>query len=124
MNEYDTVLRIDEVAPDGRLSGTITTQAGWGADKAQPMTGWYFRHGDGGIIAFSAKWNGCDSVTSWIGRINKATGGFQAQWSLAGAAAPAGIGVVVGSNLFAPPESVKKPDKQKPRQKKRRRRRR
>lgn len=87
------------------------------------MTGWYVRRGKSGVIAFSVKRNGCDSGTSWIGRINKATGGFLVRWSLAGTAAPAGSGVIVGSNLFAPRETAKNPEKQKSKKKRRRRRR-
>lgn len=130
VNEYGTVLRIDDVASNGRLSGTVTTRAGWGAGEAQPMTGWYFRHG--GAITFSVYWDGCESLTAWMGRINTATGGFQAMWYVAGAAVPPGSGVVAGSNLFTPRESAAPPDfakpekktKRKPKKKRRKRQRR
>jgi hypothetical protein len=98
--EDGTVLAIKELAPNGQLTGTVTTQAGCGAKKAQPMTGWYYADGAGGALAFSVNWETCKSVTTWSAQYNNATGSFRALWHLAIASAPVWNGIVAGSHFF------------------------
>lgn len=45
VNDDGTVLAITAVGANGQLTGTVTTQSGCGAKKAQPMTGWYYAAG-------------------------------------------------------------------------------
>lgn len=98
--EDGTVLTIKELGPNGQLSGTVTTQAGCGAKKAQPMTGWYYADGAGGALAFSVTWETCKSVTTWSAQYSNATGSFRALWHLATASAPVWNGIVAGSHFF------------------------
>lgn len=107
VNEDGTVLAITALAPNGLLTGTVTTQAGCGAKKPQPMTGWYYGVGAGGALTFSVNWEGCSSVTTWAGQYSNATGSFRALWHLAGASAPVWNGIVSGAHTFVAQPSKK-----------------
>lgn len=100
VNEDGSVLAITGLAPNGLLTGTITTQAGCGAKKAHPLTGWYFPSGAGGALTLSANWEGCGSVTTWSAQYSNATGSFRALWHLTVASAPVWNGIVAGANTF------------------------
>jgi len=100
VNEDGTVLAITAVGANGQLTGTVTTQSGCGAKKAQPMTGWYYPAGAGGALAFTANWEGCNSVTSWTAQYSNATGAFRALWHLAIASGPVWNGIVAGAHTF------------------------
>ncbi|HWK96143.1 MAG TPA: avidin/streptavidin family protein [Pseudolabrys sp.] len=102
VNEDGTVLAITAVGANGQLTGTVTTQSGCGAKKAQPMTGWYYGAGAGGALAFTANWEGCNSVTSWTAQYSNATGAFRALWHLAIASGPVWNGIVAGAHTFVP----------------------
>jgi len=102
VNEDGSVLTISAVAPNGQLTGTLTTQTGCGAKKAHPLTGWYFAAGAGGALTFAVNWEGCNSVTSWSAQYSNATGSFRALWLLAVASVPVWNGVVAGSQTFVP----------------------
>lgn len=97
-----TVLAITAVAPNGQLTGTVTTPAGCDAKKPQPMTGWYVPAGAGGALAFSVNWEGCNSVTTWSAQYSNATGTFRALWHLAIASGPVWNGIVAGAHFFVP----------------------
>ena len=98
--EDGTVLAITAVAPNGQLTGTVTTQAGCDAKKPQPMTGWFYADGAGGALAFSVNWENCKSVTTWSAQYSSATGSFRALWHLAIASAPVWNGIVAGAQTF------------------------
>jgi hypothetical protein len=95
-----TVLTVTTLAPNGQLTGTVTTAAGCDAKKPQPMTGWYYPAGAGGALAFSVNWEGCNSVTTWSAQYSNATGSFRALWHLAIASGPVWNGIVAGAHLF------------------------
>lgn len=107
VNEDGTVMAITALAPNGLLTGTVTTQAGCGAKKAQPMTGWYYGAGAGGALTFSVNWEGCSSVTTWSGQYSNATGSFRALWLLANASAPTWNGTIAGAHTFVAQPSKK-----------------
>lgn len=108
VNEDGTVLAITAVGANGQLSGTMTSQAGCGAKKAQPMTGWYYAAGAGGALSFTVNWEGCNSVTTWTAQYSNATGAFRALWHLAVASGPVWNGIVAGANTFVP-QPAKRP---------------
>jgi hypothetical protein len=107
VNEEGTVLTVATLAPNGLLTGTVTTQAGCGAKKPQPMTGWYYAAGAGGALAFSVTWEGCSSVTTWSGQYSNATGSFRALWHLAIASVPTWNGIISGAHTFVVQPSKK-----------------
>ncbi|MBS0246095.1 MAG: avidin [Proteobacteria bacterium] len=98
--EDGSALTIKEIGANGQLTGTVTTQAGCGAKKPQPMTGWYYPDVAGGALAFSVNWEGCKSVTTWSAQYSNATGSFRALWHLAVASAPLWNGIVAGAQTF------------------------
>jgi len=100
VNEDGSVLAITTVAPNGLLTGTFTTQVGCGAQKAQPVTGWYVAAGAGGALTFSVNWEGCNSVTAWSAQYSNATGSFRALWHLAVASGPVWNGIISGAHTF------------------------
>ncbi|WP_168192793.1 avidin/streptavidin family protein [Undibacter mobilis] len=100
VNEDGSVLTVTSLAPSGQLSGTVTTQSGCGAKKAQPMTGWYYAGGTGGALTFTVNWEGCNSATAWTAQYSNATGAFRALWHLAMASGPVWNGIVAGANTF------------------------
>lgn len=107
VNEDGSVLTITTLAPNGLLTGTVTTQAGCGAKKPQPMTGWYYAAGAGGALTFSVSWEGCSSVTTWSGQYSNATGSFRALWHLAIASVPTWNGIISGAHTFVVQPSKK-----------------
>lgn len=102
VNGDGSVLTVTEIGPKGQLTGTMTTSVGCGAKQPQPITGWYYPGRGGGAISFSVHWSGCNSVTTWLGQYNSATGHFQALWYLAMASAPTWNGILAGSHVFVP----------------------
>jgi hypothetical protein len=108
VNELGSVLTINNVAANGLMTGTYTTNVGCGAGTPQPMTGWYYPGSNGGAIAFSVYWNGCNSVTSWSGQYNYANSQFQTLWYLTLAAAPAWNGINAGTDTFVPQTATQK----------------
>lgn len=108
VNEDGTVLAITAVGANGQVSGTMTSQVGCGAKKAQPLTGWYYAAGAGGALSFTVNWEGCNSVTTWTAQYSNATGTFRALWYMAVASGPVWNGIVAGANTFFP-QPAKRP---------------
>jgi hypothetical protein len=108
-NEAGSVLSITSVGPNGLLSGTFTTKVGCGHGKPHPVTGWFYPAANGGAVTFSVYWNGCNSVTSWLGQFNNTTNHFQALWHLSVASAPVWNGIVAGSDIFTRTAAGRKP---------------
>lgn len=102
VNELGSVLTIEKVGSNGLLSGTYVSKVGCGAGKEQPMTGWYYPGKTGGAITFSVTWQGCDSVTTWLGQYDYSNNTFLMLWYLSLAAKPAWNGVNAGSDIFKP----------------------
>ena len=108
VNEDGSVLAITNVGANGQLTGTMTSQVGCGAKKAQPVTGWYYAAGAGGALSFTVNWEGCNSVKTWAAQYSNATGAFRALWHLAVASGPVWNGIVAGANTFVP-QAAKRP---------------
>lgn len=108
VNEDGTVLTITAVAPNGQLTGTVTSVTGCGANKPHPMNGWFYAGGAGGALNFAVTWEGCNSVTSWSAQYSNATGSFRALWHLAVASGPVWNGIVAGAHTFVP-QPAKRP---------------
>ena len=102
VNQLGSVLTINNIAPNGLMTGTYTSKVGCSAGTAQPMTGWYYGGSTGGAITFSVFWNGCNSVTSWSGQYNYQNAQFQTLWYLTLASAPAWNGINAGTDTFVP----------------------
>lgn len=108
VNELGSVLTINNVAPNGLMTGTYVTNVGCGAGTQQPMTGWYYPGNTGGAITFSVYWTSCNSVTSWSGQYNYSNNSFQTLWYLTAAAAPSWNGITAGTDTFVPQNMAKK----------------
>lgn len=100
VNELGSVLTINSIGASGLMTGTYTSTAGCGANTPQPMTGYYYAGQSGGAMSFSVAWQNCNSVTSWAGQFNYATGEIDTLWHLSAAAAPAWNGTYAGADTF------------------------
>ncbi len=100
VNELGPVLTINSIGAGGLMNGTYTSTVGCGANKPQPMTGYYYAGQSGGAMSFSVAWQNCNSVTSWSGQFNYTTGEIDTLWHLSAAAAPAWNGTYAGADTF------------------------
>jgi hypothetical protein len=108
VNELGSVLTINNIASNGLMTGTYTTNVGCDAGQPQNMTGWYYGGNTGGAMTFSVYWAGCNSVTSWSGQYNYSNSQFVTLWYLTQASAPAWNGINAGTDTFVPQNSAVK----------------
>lgn len=71
VNEAGSAVEL-KVGEEGRLSGLYRTELGQpDADEVFPLTGWT----QGDVLAFSVKFTGFGSITSWSGQVSEDEGG-------------------------------------------------
>jgi hypothetical protein len=66
---------------DGRIEGTMESPVG-GAAGIQPLTGYFQRVGNRGVIGFVVSWHPTRSITTWSGHYDADAGVIVANWLL------------------------------------------
>lgn len=83
-NQRGSTLYIENVAPNGQLSGYYVNRAsGYGCQNTPyPVTGWVL----GTAITFTVRWQNsvanCNSITAWTGFYNRSTSSIDTLWQL------------------------------------------